>query len=366
MSRADSATPGQGRSRSRPGIKDVAALANVSWKTVSNVVNESAPVRPQTRARVEAAIAELGYRPTLSGRYLRQGRSRILGLAVADLRLPYFSDLAHAVIEAAGKRDYTVLIEETLAEVEQERHAADGFGVHLLDGLIYSPQSLDPEEIRRSGTTLPTVVLGEHGLAELTRDLALDRVLIDNVAAAREATQHLLDTGRRAIVFLGADPHPDPDPPHDQRRGSASGAGSLRRDGYLEAIGNAMTPTILPTTVYSRATGYDGISTFLAKSGTDHLDAIFCANDQLAIGVMAALREAGLRVPEDVAVLGWDGSEEGRFANPSLTSVTPDLQALSELAVDLLLDRIEGSAGPGKVHVLPHQIHVRDSTAPAR
>lgn len=336
--------------RGRPGIKDVAALAEVSWKTVSNVINGTAAVRPATRARVEAAIDELGYRPTLSGRHLRQGRSNLLALAIADLRLPYFSDLAHAVIEAAGRKGYTVLLDETFAEEGRERRAAFGFGVHLLDGLLFSPQSLAHEEIVKAGAQLPTVLLGEHALPRDGDEVTLDRVVIDNVTSAREATEHLIALGRRHIVFLGSS---------SDESGST---GALRRDGYLQALGNTAPSVTLPTAIYSRTEGLTQISAYLAEFGAEALDGLICGNDQLAIGAMLALRRAGLRVPDDVAVLGWDGSEEGYFANPGLTTIAPNLDQLATLAVELLLARIDGSAQSPQVHVLAHTLHVREST----
>lgn len=350
---SDHQSPPPARRPSRPGIKDVAALAGVSWKTVSNVVNGTAAVRPETRARVESAIAKLGYRPTLSGRHLRQGRSRLLALACSDVRLSYFADLAHAVIKAAGRRDYTVLLDETFAEEDRERHAAFGFGVHLLDGLIFSPQTLDATELDKAGAQLPTVLLGEHALPTPGERVNIDRVVIDNVASAREATEHLLAGGRRRIAFLGANPS------------GRSGTGALRRDGYLQALEGAGTAVVLPTAIYSRTEGRSQVGAYLTDPASAEMDALVCANDQLAIGAMAALRAAGLRVPEDVAVLGWDGSEEGAYASPGLTSVAPDLDELATLAVDLLIARIDGSTEVPRVHLLAHTLHVRDSTAPA-
>ncbi len=343
------------RRASRPGIKDVAARANVSWKTVSNVVNGTAAVRPETRERVEEAIAELGYRPNLSGRSLRQGRTNIIALAVNDLRLPYFSELAHAVIEAAGKQGYTVLLDETGGDLAAEKHAASGFGAHLLDGLILSPHSLTPDDLRQAGEHLPTVLLGEHALVgdrALPDDvghIGLDRVVIDNLASATDATRHLVDQGRERIAFLGA------------AEESTSGAGALRRDGYLRGLPDGAQPLVLPTSIYSRREGYERTQDLLREASAPP-DALMCANDQLAIGALRALREVNLRVPQDVAVLGWDGSEEGEFANPSLSSVAPNLADLAQLAVSLLMSRIKGEAKAPKVHVLPHELRIRQST----
>ncbi|ACQ81122.1 transcriptional regulator, LacI family [Beutenbergia cavernae DSM 12333] len=340
----------------RPGIKDVAALAGVSWKTVSNVINGSAPVREQTRARVEAAVAELGYRPNLSGRHLRQGRSHLLALAFPEIRNPYFADLAHAVILTAQEHGYTVLIDETFADAGRERVVAEGFHVHLLDGVLFSPQALALHDVVAVRGNLPMVMIGEHALPARGEPAVVDHVVIDNTASAREATAHLLETGRRRIAFLGGE------------AGLSSGTGALRRAGYeaaLNAAGLTATSTFLAAQ-YTRPVGAATVSAGIAAfQGPDAIDALLCANDQLAVGAMHALREAGLRVPQDVAVLGWDDIEEGRYSHPTLTSVSPDVEALAQLAVELLVSRIEGSREPPRVHIVAHTLEVRESTAPA-
>ncbi len=336
----------------RPNVKDVAALAGVSWKTVSNVVNGTAPVRDSTRERVQQAIDQLGYRPNAAGRNLRQGRSRLLALAIPEIRLAYFADLAHAVILAAKARGYTVLIDETFAEPGHEQVVAEGFRVDLLDGVIFSPQALADSDLVAAGGRLPMVMLGEATLPVDGGAAAADHVVIDNVASAREATEHLIASGRRRIGFLGV------------RATETNGTGVLRHAGYVAALDAHGLPTeAFPAPTYSRPGGAEVVGGLLDRfTGPDPLDALVCANDLLAIGAMHVLRAAGLRVPDDVAVLGWDGTEDGIYSNPTLTTVAPDLSALAELAVDLVLARVDGSTATPQVHTVGHRLIVREST----
>ncbi len=183
-------------------LKDVAARAGVSPKTVSNVVNGYEHVTPETRSRVEAALEELGYRPNLSARHLRRGASGIIALVVPELDVPYFAELARHVIRAAAERSLTVIIDQTDGDPERERVVLEGDRALLLDGLILSPLGLAREDLERRRDGTPLVLLGEH-----ISGGPVDHVWIDNVAAAREATRHLLSLGRRRIAAIGDQPY---------------------------------------------------------------------------------------------------------------------------------------------------------------
>lgn len=362
-------------------IQDVAQRAGVSWKTVSNVLHERANVRPETRARVLAAIEELNYRPSVAGRQLRMGRANLLALAVPAIGNPYFSELAHVMIEGAARSGYTVLIDETHGEADREGVVAEGFRVRVIDGIIFSPLEMTGPQLAARRDRTPIVLIGEHVTSE---ESGLDHVAIDNVASAAEATRHLLETGRERIGFLG----------HQSWR--PRGTGDLRLQGYEQALATAGLPLdralILPAAAYSREEGDARVAEFLARlpgrnttdqhvSGQDPpvldvpgrdapgrnalgLDALVCANDLLAIGAMRALRRAGIRVPEDVAVLGWDDTPEGAFSHPALTTVAPDKKELARLAVEALLRRIDGDTSPPVTYVVPHRLVVRESTLP--
>ncbi|WP_218004747.1 LacI family DNA-binding transcriptional regulator [Microtetraspora niveoalba] len=336
-------------------IQDVAQRAGVSWKTVSNVLHERANVRPETRARVLAAIEELNYRPSVAGRQLRMGRANLLALAVPAIGNPYFSELAHVMIERAARSGYTVLIDETHGRGEREGVVAEGFRVRVIDGIVFSPLEMTGPQIAARRDDTPIVLIGEHVTCE---ESGLDHVAIDNVASAEEATRHLLETGRRRIAFLG------------HQSGRPRGTGDLRLRGYERALAAAGAPVdpelVLAADAFSREEGAARVAELLARPRVPAFDALVCANDLLAIGAMRALRGAGVDVPGDVAVLGWDGTPEGAFSHPALTTVAPDKEELARVAVEALLRRIEGDASPPAAYVVPHRLVVRESTGPGR
>ena len=332
------------------GIKDVAARAGVSLKTVTNVVHERPYVKAETRQRVLDAIAALDYRPSLAGRQLQSGRSNILTLAVPRIDEPYLGSLAHALIAAATPRGYTVLIDETGGRPERERQAAEGYPGHGIDGVIFSPLALEPEHLTAVSNRTPLVLLGEQ-----LPDTPADYVAIDNEVSAREVVAHLVGSGRRRIAFLGGQPE------------RPTAVGALRLRGYERGLADAgMEPRpdlVVRATRYTREEGFA-----LARQTVERLpdvDAIVCASDLLAIGALRALQQAGARVPDDVAVTGWDDVVDGRYSTPSLTTVSPDLAALAEEALDALVRRIEGDRSVGRTFVVPHTLVVRESSAPS-
>jgi DNA-binding LacI/PurR family transcriptional regulator len=334
----------------------VAALAGVSIKTVSNVINDRPHVTPQTRARVEEAVRQLGYRPNLTARALRGGRSGVIALALPSLESPYFAEVAHSVGRAADRRGWTVFIDETDGDPSRELAVIRGLGPHLIDGLIFSPLSLGPAEITHQRVARPLVLLGERCL-----DATTDHVVIDNVAASVMATQHLIESGRRRVAAIGDQPHV----PTDTAR--------LRVAGYRAALAAAGLPAtaelVKQANAFTREEGARLMNDLLDLA--DPPDAVFCFNDLLAIGAMYAVRLRGLRVPDDIAVVGFDDIGEGRFANPSLSTVAPDKDAIGELAVSLIERRLTASdetdpEGPSaeEFHV-PTELTVRESSGGA-
>src|SRR5882757_5954751 len=185
----------------RASLKDVALLAGVSMKTVSNVVNDYPFVTPETRAKVQRAIETLDYRPNLSARMLRGGRTGLVALAVPEIGAPYFAELAEVIVQQAKTHGWTVLIDQTLGDRDTERLVAEGIKSHLVDGLIVSPLTLTAEDIEQRRVTTPLVLLGER-----LATAPVDHVTIDNVAGARAATEHLLALGRTRIAAIGAQP----------------------------------------------------------------------------------------------------------------------------------------------------------------
>ena len=316
----------------RVSLKDVAERAGVSIKTVSNVVNNYPHVTPGMRARVQAAIDELGYRPNLTARHLRKGRTGIIALAVPELGNPYFAELAGAVIDAAAEHEFTVLLDHTRGEREQEILVSQGFRARVIDGLILSPLALEAEDLQGRSGDVPLVLLGEREY-----DLPFDHIAIDNVAAARCAVRHLLGRGRTRIAYLGA------------RTDSVNQPAHLRLDGWREELAAAGVPApdslVVPVGGWDRDAGARAMAELL-DSGV-RPDAVFALNDLIAIGAMRVLHERGLRVPWDVAVVGFDDIAEGRFGAVTLTTVSPDKQAIAKMAVASLLRSLSGREEPG-------------------
>ena len=336
-------------------LRDVAKRAGVSVKTVSNVVNDHPHVTDTTRERVQRAIEELNYRPNPAARALRKSRSGIVALAVPDLGIPYFSELAALIVDAAAEQSWTVLIDQTGGALERELLISEGMRAHLLDGLIFSPIAMGPEELDRRQDDTPMVLLGERASGG-----PADHVVIDNVAAARDATSHLIGLGRRRIAAIG-----------DQRHIPSGITSHLRLAGYRQALTAAGLPydeqLVLPADDYHRQDGAESMARLLELP--EPPDAVLCFADLLALGALRTLAVAGHPVPGDVAVVGFDDIEDGRFSTPTLTTIRPDKPRTAALAVEFLMSRMAGGPGaPAREVLVDHELVVRESTAgrPAR
>jgi len=327
---------------------EVATLAGVSVKTVSNVVNHYVHVSAATRMRVQSALDELGYRPNLSARSLRGGRSGLIALALPELDFPYFAELARHIVHAAEAHGWTVLIDQTDGRAEREKLVMDGIRDQLIDGVIFSPLVTGARELAARRDTTPMVLLGErvhHG--------TMDHVGIDNVAAARAAVAHLAGLGHTRIAAIGEQRH---------RRGETA---RLRLQGYragLESAGLPFDPAlVMPAASYHRADGAAAMTELLALA--DPPDAVFCFNDMLAIGALRTLRDRGARVPDDVAVVGFDDIEESSYSAPGLTTIRPDKARIAGTSIALLAARLDGGGGPSRDVTERFDLVVRRSTA---
>jgi DNA-binding LacI/PurR family transcriptional regulator len=329
-------------------MRDVAERAGVSVRTVSNVVSGYVHVSAATRVRVQQALDDLGYEMNVAAKSLKSGRTGLVALAVPDLETPYFAELAHAVVRAAARRHRTVLIEITGGVRERELKVVNGGRAHLTDGVLLSPIALTAEPVLRRRPDMPLVLLGEHEL-----DAHFDHVGIDNVAAARDAVGHLLDLGRRRVVALGT--------------ADALPAAGPRLRGYLDAHRERGLEPLerlqVPTRSWVRAAGAAGIDAVLAAPGPPP-DAVFAFNDTLALGAMRAVLRRGLRIPEDIAVIGIDDVAEAAFTTPPLSSISPDLDEIARRALELLDEQITGGVDgrPKREVVTGYRLAAREST----
>ncbi|MFV0633941.1 LacI family DNA-binding transcriptional regulator [Demequina sp.] len=328
-------------------MHDVAAAAGVSVKTVSNVVNDYPHIRPATREKVQRAIDELGYKMNLSARNLRQGRTGIIGLALPELSLPYFAELADSVIRAAEARGLVVLIEQTGADRQHEFDVLTSERRQLTDGLIFSPLALGPDDAAALAVNYPLVVLGERIFGG-----DWDHVTMNNVDGSRAATQHLIDKGRRRIAVIGA------------HAGETMGSAALRVLGYQTALAANGIPfdpeLVVEGGLWHRATGAECVA-HLLDSGIE-VDAIFGLNDALALGALHALHARRIDVPGQIAVVGFDDIEDASYSAPTLTSISPGREQIAATAIDVLIDRIAGNAEPYRRVIADFTLVEREST----
>ncbi|MCS3843100.1 LacI family DNA-binding transcriptional regulator [Microbacterium sp. AK031] len=332
----------------RPRMQDVAALAGVSQKTVSNVVTGAVFVREETKARVEAAMAELDFVPNLSARGLRSGRSGTIALALPDLATAFSAELLHRIVDAAHEHGLAVQIEETAATPERERELLARARSHLIDGLILNPIRLEDSVIRYADRLPPLVVIGE------VEQHRADHVRVDSRLAAADITRHLLSRGAERIAVIGG----------DDNASFATATSRLRLEGVHDALreaGIARDPRLevnrLP---WSMASGADAARTLIAREVA--FDAVVAFTDSLAVGALHVLHEHGIRVPDDVMVTGFDDVEISEFTSPSLTTVAFDRGDFAESVLDLLESRMVDRTAAPRSRTLPHRVVERAST----
>jgi DNA-binding LacI/PurR family transcriptional regulator len=330
-------------------MKDVAALARVSPKTVSNVVTGTAFVRPETQVRVEEAMRALDFVPNLSARGLRNGRSGTIAVALPDLTTAYSADLLHFIVDAAHDRGFAVLIEETAAQPRRERTLVSRARAHLVDGLILNPIRLEDSVVTRADDLPPIVLIGE------VEQHRTDRVLIDSRAAARDITAHLIARGARRIAVIGGDDEP----------AARTATSRLRLAGVRDAhVENGLefdvrrARNVLP---WSSQSGAAAMAEILDR-GLE-VDAVVCFTDSMALGALSILAARGFDVPGDVRIAGFDDVEIARFSTPSLTTVGFDRGRFAREALDLLVSRMGDPSAPPRAVLVPHEVIERASTA---
>lgn len=330
------------------GIKDVAREAGVSVGTVSNVINRPDLVSEETRSRVQSVITRLGYIRSESARQLRAGASRIVALLVLDMGNPFFVDVASGAERAARQAGLRVLVCNSAQSVSEEADYVSLFVEQRVRGVLVTPadptgRSLDA--LRRQN--IPYVLVDR-----VSADAAVCSVSVDDVAGGRLAAQHLIDAGHSSIVYVGGPPE------LPQVRD--------RRAGALAALADAGLPsTALIDLTAERldvAAGRDAGSRLLGIAPRP--TAVFCANDLLALGVLQSLFAAGIKVPDRMAIVGYDDIEFAAAAAVPLTSVRQPSAAIGRIAMDLLAEENMPAKVPHEHRqiVLQPELVVRGST----
>ncbi|MCG3043767.1 LacI family DNA-binding transcriptional regulator [Streptomyces fenghuangensis] len=340
----------------RPTLEAVAAHAGVSRATVSRVVNGGAGVRKSLRDRVQASVAELGYVPNSAARSLVTRRTGAVAVVIAEPETRVFSDPFFAQQLRGISRELAACDTQLLLMLLEGRTDYDRIGRYLAGGhvdgaLMFSLHRDDPLPSMANASGLPTVFGGRPGWPGAEDDPELLYVDTDNRGGARQAVEHLLQRGRRRIAVITG--------PLDQT------SALDRLDGYLDALGlSEPDPALVAHGDFTAEGGERAMAELLDRSPGP--DAVFAGNDLTATGALRTLRARGLRVPQDVAVVGYDDLEQAAWAEPALTTVRQDIQGMGRMMAELLLRRLElgGASGgerPAPV-VTPAQLVVRASS----
>jgi LacI family transcriptional regulator len=334
-------------------IQDVAAQAGVSAMTVSRVINHPARVAPATRQRVEQAIHELGFVPNALARSLLHGRTHTIALIVSDISNPFFTLIARGVEDVAQRNGYTVLFGNSDESPEKERQYLQAMLSRRIDGMLISATG--------SASRPMLELLQRHKSPFVLLDRAIDGISADTVTGdsaggARVLTEHLIGLGHRRVALVNGPPW-------------ASTAQDRRR-GYLDALlahGIPPHPELIVEGNFKRDGGYQAAQQLLALPPEQRPTAIFADNNFHSIGVLEALREAQLRVPQDIAMVCFDDIELASAIYPFLTVVAQPARTFGTIAMQFLLERLDGSATePPRRVVLPPELLVRISCgAPA-
>jgi LacI family repressor for deo operon, udp, cdd, tsx, nupC, and nupG len=325
-------------------MEDIAALAGVSAATVSRALSGSAAVTDQTRRRVEDAAASAGYVVNRVARGLRTQRSHQLLVILPTIANSFFADVVLGMEDAAQEAGYSLLVGSTEGSSAREEALARQLLTGTVDGLLVLTGRR-----AEAWSSLPEASQRVVAISEGIPRAGIPLVTVNNRAAAQDAVQLLLSQGHKRIGFISG--------PADNI------LTAQRRRGYLAALAGARIPAcpeLMVAGPYSFAAGALGFQTLRALRLPP--TAIFCCNDDLAIGVMRAARLDGLRVPEDISVIGFDDIAVAEVVDPPLTTIRQPRRDMGRHAVRVLLQALDGSA-PARRHVLPYRLIMRNSTA---
>lgn len=323
-------------------IKAVALRAKVSTATVSRVLNDSPRCSEETRRRVQLAAKELGYHPNSIAKSLRMQRAGTIITVLNDIRNPVFADMIKGMEDAAYRSDYSLLIGNTDNSLEREERYLNDFLSRKADGIILVTPRVSENRILALREMMPVVLINDP-----RRMAEVPVIGIDDYAAMREMTQHMLQLGHRRFAFIGGD--------------DMAGIARRRRQAFLDClhkVGIEGAPML--STGVTMQHGMDALSTLLEQGG-ELPSAIICYNDEVAIGVMHCAREHGISIPDMLSISGFDDISTATIVYPALTTVHQPTYQVGEMAATVLLNLLTEDSPSMQTVFLPHTLQIRNS-----
>jgi LacI family transcriptional regulator len=328
-----------------PTIKDVAALAGVSYTTVSHVINRSRPVSEKVRGDVEAAIRRLNYVPSAVARSLKHQATSTIGLLVSNSTNPFFSELARGIEDTCYRAGYSVILCNSDDDPERQQTYLRVLLEKRIDGLIICSAGDDLGLAQHLRDVQIPIIIVDRAVKGLTADL----VQIDHFKGAYIATRHLLELRHKSIGCIA---------------GPASAAVSAERlDGYQKALAEAGAPFCAEWVVEGDFTAEGGYRVARKLLKRSEITAVFASNDLMGIGLLRFAAEHGIRVPSQLSVIGFDGIELTKYFYPSLTTVGQSIQRQGQIAAGALIERMR-KGGEGRVRriLINPELSIREST----
>lgn len=327
-------------------IADVAEAAGVSKATVSQVLSGNRPVSKRTRGRVEEVIAKLGFQPSAVAQSLASNKSQTVALVVPDLTNPFYPTVARGLQEILGRNGYLTFVADSGAALATERGLLEDAIRRRVDGLVVAAFALQaPELLPLMRHGIPLVTIGTR-LEEVQADL----VSADDAQIAHDATSYLFSTGRKRLATISGP--------------TSSTVGLRRLEGFqttCRANGVKVTKRHIACGDWTRLGGYAAMNDLLSTARP--LDGVFVANDLMAIGALAALREKGIRVPDDIAIIGVDDIDAASLVTPAISTIRIPAVEIGRTAGRLLLERMGSERiGPRRKVLVEHELIVREST----
>ncbi|MGL6173530.1 MAG: LacI family DNA-binding transcriptional regulator [Cellulosilyticaceae bacterium] len=325
-------------------IKDVAKLAGVSVATVSRVLNSEENVKAETKQKVKEAIETLHYSPNLLGRNLRRLQTRSVLVLLPTLSNPFYAGVIKGLKNRAEEMGYQIMIGVTDSEEEIEKRSIKMLTNRLVDGVILFSPRLNVSLLNKVAKQYPIVQCSEY-----VEESHTSKVTIDNEKAAYEATQYLMELGHRKIALLS------------NNKGFTSA--KLREEGYRRALRQqnvSIQEDWIRYTEYSYLGGQKACIELLALENPP--TAIFAIADSMAVGVVRQLIERGIKVGEDIDVIGFDDTSVTKIYTPTITTISQPRFEMGKAAMQLLISKIENINNPDECLILPHQLKIREST----